>query len=531
MAKSTPNQTAQSGNIHKLEIFSNKNGKSADIGPGVVVCDYYESILDSSVRFSIIVADSGHSDAGGEATTVLHELKLSGSEKVHLTIEDNLGNKLKFADDNALYISEIRNILSSSENTIYQLDLCSLEIIANDFSATTVYRRFNGEISQSAEIIFKDILKTRKSVILDATANTFNFNGQGKKPFRLLAEIATKGVSQASKNSAGYLVYETYEGFNFRSIDGLFDDVGDYKSFIYNSSTDLPTGYDAKILDYVAENTINVKKNLESGGYGSKLETFDTYSHIFNTKAQEIDTEEQKVHGGIEVPKLAKDFLELFGVDGGLVSRTFSKIDSKGELPDGGITEQVEKATESNLTLEDVIVQSSMSYNKLFTLNIEITIPGDYSLRAGQIVYCDIPEQSSKKEGTPDQELSGLYIISDVCTHLTPRNTYTKMHLIRDSYGRQPNKSSSSTPTGNRATGLTGNTGRALPGTGSVNPFSQSEIERYVQEEKDLVSRLNTPSSDDSQTIDRTRYSNTDVDLDAGYDDPNFNPDDYLELY
>ena len=70
----------------------------------------------------------------------------------------------------------------------------------------------------------------------------------------------------------------------------------------------------------------------------------------------------------------------------------------------------------------------------------------------------------------------------------------------------------------------------ALPGTGSVNPFSQSEIERYVQEEKDLVSRLNTPSSDDSQTIDRTRYSNTDVDLDAGYDDPNFNPDDYLEL-
>ena len=128
--------------------------------------------------------------------------------------------------------------------------------------------------------------------------------GKGKKPFRLLAEIATKGVSQASKNSAGYLVYETYEGFNFRSIDGLFDDAGDYKSFIYNSSTDLPTGYDAKILDYVAENTINVKKNLESGGYGSKLETFDTYSHIFNTKAQEIDTEEQKVHGGIEVPKL-----------------------------------------------------------------------------------------------------------------------------------------------------------------------------------------------------------------------------------
>ncbi len=57
-------------------------------------------------------------------------------------------------------------------------------------------------------------------------------------------------------------------------------------------------------------------------------------------------------------------------------------------------------------------------------------------------------------------------------------------------------------------------------------------------EEKDFVNRWNSgtwePSgttTNDGNVIDKTSVgSNIDVDLDAGYDDPNFNPDDYLEL-
>mgnify|MGYP001491908651 CR=1 FL=1 len=312
----SPLQCSEAGNILEFTIFSNKTGRSADVGPGVVTLQYFESILDSSVRFIAVIVDSGNSDKGGEAINVLQDLKLEGSEKCHITIADNQNNKLKFADDNAMYIKEIRNIISSSESTVYTLELMNKEMIANDLLSTEVYRRFDGEISQSAEIILKEILKTTKTVILDATSNTFNFIGQGKKPFRLLSEIATKGVSQASKQSAGYLIFETYDGYNFRSIDNLFEDEEGHKSYVFNDSVKLPSGYDGKILRYDADSTIDVEKNLSTGTYGSRMETVNTYTQIFNTKAQEIDTEEQKVHGGLEIPTLSKEFQEQFVTDG-----------------------------------------------------------------------------------------------------------------------------------------------------------------------------------------------------------------------
>ena len=114
---------------------------------------------------------------------------------------------------------KVRNITSSQSGVTYIIDLFSLEAVANDLAACEVYRRFDGEISATANAILTDALKTKKNIILDTTANKFNVEGRGKKPFRLIGEIATRGVSAKSKSSAGYLFFETYDGFNFRSID------------------------------------------------------------------------------------------------------------------------------------------------------------------------------------------------------------------------------------------------------------------------------------------------------------------------
>ena len=541
---STPNVAAKSGNISKLEIFSNKVNESKDISAGVVECDYYESILEPTVRFSILMADSGHEVGGGsEAISALQFLKLSGSEKVHLNIEDAYGNKLKYEDDTALYIEKIRNISSSQSGLIYVIDLFSREAVANDLTACEVYRRFDGEISATASTIISDILKSQKNIVLDTTANKLNVEGRGKKPFRLLGEIATRGVSAKSQNSAGYLFYETFDGYNFRSIDNLFDDTDATRAYIYNNSTELPVGYESKIVSFNADQSISVSKNLKSGGYGTILETSNTYSHVFNTKAQEITTEEQKVHGGIEVPELAKIFTDLFQ---STVSKRFTKTDNVGNLPTGSVEEQVDQATEPNLKLDEVILQSAMTYNKLFSLEIEIVIPGDYTIRAGTIIHADFPQKDAKMEKGEDfdKELSGLYICADVCTHLTQSHTMTKMRLVRDSYGRQPNRSTAST----QSPVTTGQESpKGIFGSKSSNPFSEfgntdQEIARTLAaEERDLVNRWNSGTWEPNGTtdsggnvIDRTntgKGESYDVDLDAGYDDPNFNPDDYLELY
>ena len=37
-----------------------------------------------------------------------------------------------------------------------------------------------------------------------------------------------------------------------------------------------------------------------------------------------------------------------------------------------------------------------------------------------------------------NRENGGLYIISDLCHYVSSKETYTKMNIIRDSFGRKP---------------------------------------------------------------------------------------------
>jgi len=428
----TANINSNSGNITKCVITSNRGSGSADISGGIVDFSYFESVLDTSVRFQLIILESGHNEGKSNDIALLYKLKLSGFERVELSFEDNQGNKLNFSGKNALYISKISNILSSTEKILYTIDLASKELLANDFLKSEVYQRFDGELSQTVSIILKEILKTKKNIISDPCSNKICLFGSGKKALDFIAEIATLSIPEGSKSSAGYFIFETYDGFNFRSIDKLFQGKPK-KSFIYNETTLLPVGYDAKILSYTSLKTIDVQKNLSSGAYGGRLESYNPYSQSFNPKAKEVKTQDQTPRGGQELPKLSSDF-SVYGE----LSRRFNYRMDVGQANPGNKARQIEKRKEENLKSADILVQSAMTYNKLFTLSVEITIPGDISLRAGQMVHCDFPEQSSKQQIITNKELSGIYIIQDICHHLTPKTCLTKMILVRDSYGRKP---------------------------------------------------------------------------------------------
>ena len=50
-----------------------------------------------------------------------------------------------------------------------------------------------------------------------------------------------------------------------------------------------------KILEYQSKGTINVKKNLLTGTYGSKMETYNPFTDIFDTAAKVVENAAQKV--------------------------------------------------------------------------------------------------------------------------------------------------------------------------------------------------------------------------------------------
>ena len=89
-----------------------------------------------------------------------------------------------------------------------------------------------------------------------------------------------------------------------------------------------------------------------------------------------------------------------------------------------------------------------MRYNQLFASQIIITIPGEFSLHAGDVVYMDIPEVSESENKVCGDDVNkmdgGLYIIADLCHYITAKDTYTKLNLIRDSFGRKGSASTDS---------------------------------------------------------------------------------------
>jgi len=72
-------------------------------------------------------------------------------------------------------------------------------------------------------------------------------------------------------------------------------------------------------------------------------------------------------------------------------TRLMSFVLDTGVMP-SGITSQEqldtwnEEKSKSNFDFKDTVVQSIMRYNQLFTVKTDITIPGDFTIKAGDLL-------------------------------------------------------------------------------------------------------------------------------------------------
>jgi hypothetical protein len=64
-----------------------------------------------------------------------------------------------------------------------------------------------------------------------------------------------------------------------------------------------------------------------------------------------------------------------------------------------------------------------------------MTVPCNTDLRAGDVITCEFPKISSGDSEELDSDTSGKYIIKELCHHFDPRNSYTSMKLVRDTFG------------------------------------------------------------------------------------------------
>ena len=451
--------------IERLDIFSNKDqSKTVSILNGTVQLMYYESLLQDSVMATVSFTDSG---SAIDDKSALEGLPIVGSEKVEFKIKDNNDEQIKFT----FYVNKVTPVEDKTTKGLNTLHLVSKEYILND--EVIINKRFDGKPSEAVKEILTNFLETEKDITdIEDTTELNQIPGQWK-PYYTLNWLSKKSAPSATTpgKTAGFFFYETSKGYHFKSIDTLLSQEKK-KSIIYNETPDsrgakIPEGYDIKALTFSKDNRINIQEKMQAGFQSTRIVLFDPGPNmkyeVLNPKATGDDgVEDSLKKGGKELPVLNPEFNRKG--KNKQFSRTTYIVKDTGTLPSGSSKQQIEKSKDPNFRPELITNQAIMRYNQLYASEIEITIPGDFSLHAGDAIYFDAPSaQGDTKNDDIDRQIGGLYIISALCHLVNAQGTYTKLNLVRDSFGRM---------------GKTPQTGK--PATETKVPGTQPSYQRTV---------------------------------------------------
>ena len=168
----------------------------------------------------------------------------------------------------------------------------------------------------------------------------------------------------------------------------------------------------------------------------NKIVLFDPFQCVYEVITPNVEEYKRQLKlAGKKMPKLNDEF-NIPGKEKEFSRTTYYLLD-KGTLPAGDTEQQIEKSDEENFEYRDILNQSIMRYNQLFSFEAQVTIPGDFSLHAGDAIHLDVPLLEVDRTKEKSKMDGGLYIISDLTHLVTPSETVTRLNLVRDSTGKK----------------------------------------------------------------------------------------------
>ena len=437
----------------QITLESNDQQRTVDLRLGTVSVDYYEDIFSPTITAKIRVVDTGDSmspkdstdssETDGAKQSIYSGLPIRGGERLILKIldkgksyngEEKTGLDFSTDPSKYLYVSNISEVLSNTQRESFLLNLVSREAITNE--TARVIKKYTGSIAQSVEKICVDVMKIDKSrIYVHDTKHPYNFIGNNRKPFSILVWLASKAVPVSSKPTAGFVFYQTQDGFSFVSIDDMIKQES-IATYVYTevSQSEIDRNNDFRILSYTTDKNENLIEKLRLGTYASHRMYFnpltftftDPTQGLFKLKSDEMDNLGRE----IELPPIS-DAVAI-----PLADKRLNDVPTRilsGVVDIGTMNRECSKEPNADPGLYQS--QAIMRYNVLLTQSVSMMVPCNTDLRAGDIITCEFPKISREDAAELDADTSGKYIIKELCHHFEPDGSYTSMKLIRDTFG------------------------------------------------------------------------------------------------
>jgi hypothetical protein len=434
--------------FEELVLQSNDQQRTVDIRDGTIAIEYYEDIFSPTITAKIKVVNTGNSitsykDTDGEGQSIYNGLPLRGGERLSMRIAGNTprNKAIDFSSkpERYLYVSSISDIISEAQNESFTLNLVSREAITNETSRVMRKYPVDLKISESVKKILEEVLKANQIGTIDETSNRYGFIGNMRKPFTVLIWLASKSVPvESGDTTAGFVFYQTHDGFQFRSIDNLIKS-SPKAQYIHNPTTvtydeeQKKVDNDFKILNYITERNQNLIEKLRLGTYASHRMFFNPLDFNFSNyqegvfKLQNYSNKTENLGSNdLRLPKVQEGSdLSL----GDVPSRIITAVLDIGTMEKGVSRDD----NNADPTLHQS--QSLFRYNSLFTQTLNIMIPVNTNLRAGDVIECLFPKITLSDKREYDSETSGLYMIKELCHYFDTTSSYTSLKLVRDTFG------------------------------------------------------------------------------------------------
>jgi len=389
--------------------------------------EYREGLLDKFLKVTLQIADSN---------SALSD-KLVGMEQFEVVVHDLAHDvKYEFTEESIngpLYVFQIHDKIIVDSVKILVLELCRKDAIEG--MQIRVCKKYTSvKAEELLEDILKNVLNTKKPYTnVSNSSNTLTFIPPNSRPYDVLFWSKNKYFAGDQKStatgggyaSAGYLFWETYDQYNFKSIDSLAGQTEEKQ--VYTTGTGVG-GNDEyyKIRDPSFPKSLDMMTDFDRGFYSGTIEFFDVVNCEYKEEPYTLKENFSKwktVTGNSTLPSLYSDVLDK----GYTRTMALSYNDDLFLEPEG-------ETTNSKMLFKETVTQSVQRMGVFTSQIMQGRVYGNMRLNAGDIINVEF----LGADGGLDKNYSGRYVIFDVL-HIYSKGDEIKLKtdltLVRDSFG------------------------------------------------------------------------------------------------
>ena len=398
--------------IISLELI-NSGGQTIDLRNIFVEMQIFQDIYSSVMNGNIMIQDGNDT---------FSNFYMCGNEYLNVKI-DKPGLNRPLERLFRIYKTTDRKP-STDSGQVYLLHFCSDEMLSSEsLNVSKAYK------STKIKDVVSDILLKELSVdpqriaSLEDTSGSFDLIIPGYRPFEAIQWVTARGYDQ---KKFCYFFFENKNGFNLMSLQTMIKQKP-YKKLKYelkNTQSDPALNKDS-IDNFNIINDFDMLTSVSNGSFSSRLLSIDIFSQKFENIDYNLLTAEAQgnlINKFKPVNTFKNSKNETLFNSPYAFFRTYLSIN--------------DTASEKSNDIKFWMQPRAMHMSLLNNFRIQITVPGDIEMKAGDIVDYEFPMfESAKSSGKAlDKARTGRYLVASI-NHKFNGDTFESIvELASDSF-------------------------------------------------------------------------------------------------